>query len=188
MTAYEREVVSSQSIFKGAFIEVAVDRVRFDDGREAHREVVRHPGAVGVVVLDEERRILMVRQARHAVANHLLEIPAGKLDANEDPWEGAKRELEEETGYRCGALELLSAYYASPGYSDEKVHVFLGADLEKVSEAPDSDGGEPISIEWLSEEEAVSAVTDGRIVDAKTIIGITLLKLREHPEDLKVEI
>jgi len=188
MTAYEAETVSSRNIFQGNFISVAVDRVRFDDGREADREVVRHPGAVGVLVMDEEGSILMVRQGRHAVSNHLLEIPAGKLEANEDPWECAKRELEEETGYRCGGLELLTAYYSSPGFCDEKVHVFLGADLEKVSEAPEADGDEPISIEWLSEEEAVSAVFDGRIVDAKTIIAITLFKLRKHPEDLKVEI
>ena len=186
--SYEREVLSSRNVFQGEFISVAVDRVRLDDGGEANREVVRHPGAVGVVAVNDDGSILMVRQARHAVANHLLEIPAGKLETNEDPWECAKRELEEETGYRCGSLELLSAYYSSPGYSDEKVHVFLGTGLERIREAPVADGDEPISIEWLTQEEAISAVFDGRIIDAKTVIGVALLKLREHPEDLMVEI
>lgn len=174
-------------MFHGKVIDVFVDRMRVD-GTEVEREIVRHPGAVGIVALSGDSTILMVRQHRHAVDNRLLEIPAGKLDENEDPWDCARRELLEETGYRCHHLELLASYYSTPGFSDERIHVFLGSDLEKVTEPPTHDGDEPIAIEWLREDEAVGAIFDGRIVDAKTIIGVALLKLQEHPEDLGVDI
>ena len=187
MSFNDREIYESRSVFKGQIVEVVVERIRTPDGRDIERETVRHPGAVAVVPVAEDGNILMVRQGRHAVDNLLLELPAGKLDADEDPWDCAKRELEEETGYRCGSLELLVSYYSTPGFSDEKVHVFLSRQITKVAEAPTLDGDEPISIEWLHQDEALAAVLDGRIVDSKTIIGITLLKLQEHPEDLGVE-
>lgn len=181
---HELETIESRSVFAGRFFEVFIERFRRSDGAEVEREIVRHPGAVAVVPVRDDGSILMVRQGRAAVSDKLLELPAGKLEADEDPWECAKRELLEETGYRCGHMELLSAYFSTPGFSDERVHVFLGSDLEKVQDPPDSDGDEPISIEWLGEQEALEAIFDSRIVDAKTIIGIALLKLRENPPNL----
>lgn len=180
----ELTTIESRSVFKGKFLEVFVERFRGADGTEVQREIVRHPGAVAVIPVRDDGSILMVRQGRQAVGDRLLELPAGKLEPGEDPWECARRELLEETGHRCGHMELLCAYYSTPGFSDERIHVFLGSELEKITEAPELDGDEPISIEWMAEQEALEAVFDGRIVDAKTIIGIALMKLREDPRNL----
>ncbi|HVE76259.1 MAG TPA: NUDIX hydrolase [Actinomycetota bacterium] len=183
-----RKVVESRSVFKGQIFEALVERVALPDGKEVEREVVRHPGAVGVIPIDADGNILFVRQHRHAVEDDLLEIPAGKLAENEDPWLCARRELEEETGFKCGSLELLISYWSTPGFSNERVHIFTATELEKVADAPVLDGDEAIASEWLSEDEATGAIFDGRIKDGKTIIGVALLKLQEHPEDLGVEI
>lgn len=181
---HELETIESRSVFAGRFFEVFVERFRRANGTEVEREIVRHPGAVAVVPVREDGSILMVRQGRAAVADHLLELPAGKLEADEDPWECARRELLEETGYGCAHLELLSAYFSTPGFSDERVHVFVGTELQRIQDPPDHDGDESISIEWLGGQEAMEAIFDSRIVDAKTIIGITLLRLRDDPRNL----
>ncbi len=173
------EILESRLSFEGRLLRVFVDRIRLPGGEEAVREIVRHPGAVGVVALDGERRLLLVRQNRHAVREDLLEIPAGKLDRpGEDPRECAHRELEEETGYRCSDLEPLISFLPSPGFTDERVHLFLATGLVCAGPPPGSDEGEPLSVEWLELEEAVESVWDGRIADSKTIVGILLVRLR----------
>jgi ADP-ribose pyrophosphatase len=175
-----REVVESKVVDAG-FLKLVTDRIRMPNGSEVEYQIVLHPGAVAVVPVAEDGRILMVRQHRHAIDNNLLEIPAGKLEPDEDPWTCARRELREETGYSCRHLELLCSFYSTPGFSDERIHVFLGRELDKLSEPPELDGAEPISIEWLEEDEAVPAILDGRIVDGKTIIGLALARLRDEP-------
>ncbi len=176
------ETVSSKSVFRGKIIEVFLDRIRLPNGTKAERETVRHPGAVGIVgVLGG--RVLMVKQMRHAVGRELLEIPAGKLDeAGESPEDCARRELEEETGYRAEDLQRLVTFLASPGFTDEAVHVFLSTHLTKVSDPPTEDSGEPISIEWIPVEEITSAIETGRVADAKTIIGLLMFRLRVSEE------
>lgn len=182
-----RKTLGSTISFESSFFQVLTDRVGLPDGSVRDYYTVKHPGAVAIVPVDEEGRILMVRQHRQAVDDNLLELPAGKLDPGEDPWVCAKRELMEETGFACERLELLTSYYTSPGFTDEKVHVFVGWDPHAVEEPPGSDGGEPLSIEWLGGHEALSAIYDGRIVDGKTIVGIALLKLREHAEKHEID-
>jgi ADP-ribose pyrophosphatase len=177
------EVLESTTPFDAGFFKVVVDKLRFPDGSESEYQTVKHAGAVAVVPIDHEGRILLVRQRRHAVDDNLLEIPAGKLEPDEDPWICARRELEEETGFTCGHLELLVSYFSSPGFTDERVQIFLGEELRKVADPPETDGHEPISIEWLERQEAVPAILDGRVVDGKSIVGLALLRLREHPED-----
>ncbi|MGH2731408.1 MAG: NUDIX domain-containing protein, partial [Actinomycetota bacterium] len=173
------EILDSRLSFEGRLLRVFVDRIRLPGGEEAVRETVRHPGAAGVVALDEDRRLLLVSQNRHAVREDLLEIPAGKLDRpGEDPRECAHRELEEETGYRCSNLEPLISFLASPGFTDERIHHFLATDLARVGPPPDSDEGEPLGAELLGLDDALEAIWDGRIVDSKTIIGILLARLR----------
>lgn len=166
-------MVGSQQVFSGKILDVRVDRVRLPSGEEASREVVSHPGAVGIVAVDAGK-VLMVRQYRHAVESELLEIPAGKLDrADEDPGDCARRELEEETGYDARMIPL-GTFYNSPGYSSELFHVFRAAEIHRVSEPPTADEGESLASEWVAWAEALDMVSDGRIRDAKTIIGLLL--------------
>ena len=178
------EVIESRSPYQGSFFSVQVDRIRLPNGREATREVVRHPGAAAVVPL-KDGAVLLVRQNRHAVGSDLLEIPAGKLDVpGEDPSDCARRELKEETGYEAGVLESLGVFYSSPGFTDERYHLYLATGLEQVGPAPEHDGGEPISAEWLRLDSALNAVTTGEIVDAKTALGLvlTLATLRREQQ------
>ena len=174
--AGQRETSSSETVYDAGFFKVVCDQVRLPEGQVKDYYYCRHPGAVAVVPVDDDGRILMVRQFRQAVDDALLEIPAGKIDPGEDPWTCGHREMREETGYECGDLELLVHYYASPGLTDERIHVFVGRHLKAVAPAPTHDGGEPISMEWMEKHEAFDAIRDGRIVDAKSIIGLTLFE------------
>lgn len=180
-----RETMESSVSFDAGFFKVRTDRVALPDGSTKDYYTVSHPGAVAVVALDSRGRTLLVRQHRQAVDESLLELPAGKLDAGEEPESCARRELEEETGYTCSGLSLLSAYYTSPGFTDEKVYVYLATGLRRVADAPGFDGGEPISIEWLDRGDTLAAVHDGRIVDGKTIVGIALYSLRDGDQPAK---
>jgi len=172
------EILASETPFRGGFFSVEVDTIRLPNGNVAKREFVRHPGAAAVVPL-KDGRVLLVRQIRHAIGADLLEIPAGKLDvAGEDPADCARRELEEETGYRPGTLEPLGAFSTSPGFTDERFHLYLATDLVQTGPQPEHDGGEPITAEWWALDEALDAVIGGTITDAKTVVGIALVRLR----------
>ena len=174
------EVIESRSPYQGSFFSVQVDRIRLPNGREASREIVRHPGAAAVVPF-RDGAVLLVRQNRHAVGSDLLEIPAGKLDVpGEDSLDCARRELKEETGFEASMFESLGVFYSSPGFTDERFHLYLATGLERVGPAPEHDGGEPISAEWLRLDAALNAVRTGEIVDAKTALGLTLTALREQ--------
>ncbi|HEV3474201.1 MAG TPA: NUDIX hydrolase [Actinomycetota bacterium] len=150
-------------MFRGSLIGVDVEQ--WDDHE---REVVRHPGAAAVLTVTAEGSVLFVRQLREALRAPILEIPAGLVEPNEDPADTARRELEEETGYRATELERLGRVYTSPGYSDEVVHLFLAtAEPAKTTE-------EGIELVAMAPEDAVAAVRDGRITDAKSVIALLL--------------
>jgi ADP-ribose diphosphatase len=171
----EIHLIESTTVFRGRLLEVVVDRVRLPDGRETTWESVRHPGAAAVLPVAADGRVILVRQSRHTVASRLLEVPAGKLDrASEEPADCARRELVEETGYRCGSLTGLGSVLASPGFSDERIHLFLATDLSFVGRPEGTDEGDDIEIEWMPMAEAQQAVRDGRIEDAKTALCILL--------------
>lgn len=172
-----RERLDSEIVYDAGFFKVVKEAVKLPDGQVRDYHFCKHPGAVAVVPVDDDGRILMVRQFRQACDDALLEIPAGKIDPGEDPWVCGRRELLEETGYECGDLDLLSSFYPSPGMTDEKTHVFVGRELKIVAPAPTHDGGEPLSLEWMGRDEAFDAIEDGRIVDGKSIIGITLYQM-----------
>ncbi len=148
-----------------------VDRLRVElpDGRVAIRDVVRHPGAVAVVALTEDGRICLVRQYRTALGRVTVEIPAGKLAPGEDPLECATRELLEETGMSAEKVAFLTTIATSDGFCDELIHIYMATGLTFSRSEPDAD--EFINVDLVPLEELVDAVLDGRIEDAKTVVG-----------------
>ena len=148
-----------------------VDRLRvaLPDGRTAIRDVVRHPGAVAVVALTDDGRICLVRQYRTALGRVTVEIPAGKLSAGEDPLECAERELLEETGMTAEKMAFLTTIASSAGFCDELIHIYMATGLSFSKSSPDAD--EFINVDLVEVGELVDAVLDGRIEDAKTVVG-----------------
>lgn len=164
-------------IYRGRVLTLEVDRVIEPAGLEVEREVVRHRGAAVVLALTRENQVVLVRQYRYAVGEFIWEIPAGHIGSGESPEEAAKRELVEETGYHPHRLEKLAAFYPSPGFSDEIMHLFLAMDLEQRSACPEED--ESIEVGLFSIEEASSMAEREEIRDGKTLLGLMMLKNRE---------
>lgn len=168
----KEETIATEEIYRGSFISLRRDRVRLPDGKESTRDIVVHPGAVAVVAIDGNGYIPMVRQYRKAIDEILLEIPAGKLEHNEDPQKCAFRELAEETGYIAGKIQLLSVFYSTPGFSTEKMYLFLATDIHKGVANTDDD--EFIEVEHYKLDQLVKMVMEGNIKDSKTINGILI--------------
>ena len=169
------ERIESETVWEGRIAAVHVDRIRYDDGDEAERERVAHPGAVAVVAHDGER-LFLVRQPREAVNEQaLLELPAGKLDTEgEGPLETAKRELAEEIGKGARSWRYLTKFYTSPGFVEEECHVYLATDL--YDESAEADENERIDIEARPLSELDSLIDEAR--DSKTLIGLLELRRR----------
>lgn len=170
----QEERIGGEVLFKGRMLCVERDTVRLPNGLQTSREVVRHPGAVGIIAL-KDQQLLLVRQYRYAIAQETLEIPAGKLDPHEPPLDCAVRELREETGYR-GTMEHISTIYTTPGFTDEVMHLFLARDLVWDPLTPDDD--EFIEVERIPWDEAVRRAQQNEFYDAKTILGILLVQVR----------
>lgn len=174
--ALREECVSSRLIFDGRVVQLYVDRVRLPDGREAEREYMRHIGAVCVLPLDRDGVVHCVRQYRYPHGEVLLEIPAGKLDSKtEDRASAALRELQEETGYRCGRLTFLGNIYTSPAILDEVIGLYLAEELTPGETHFDED--EFLAPVAVSLEELADRVMRGEIPDAKTQLAV--LRVRE---------
>ncbi|HEY2931638.1 MAG TPA: NUDIX hydrolase [Acidobacteriota bacterium] len=166
------KIIEHRKVYSGKILDLEIERVQAGDGREKTREIVRHPG--GVAVLAEiEGRILFVRQLRYPLDSEVLELPAGKLDEQEDPMEAARRELEEETGFRPSALRKIGEFLPSPGYSDEVLHIFVAVSVESSIQSLEWD--EEIRVEYYSLSEAIRMISRGEIRDAKTVIGLLWL-------------
>ncbi len=179
MNKFEEKTVNTEPIFEGKIISVQVDEVELPNGELAKREIVRHPGAVGLIALTDENKIVMVEQYRKPLERSLLEIPAGKLEPGEEPAVTAERELEEETGYRAGKMEYISSFYTSPGFANEIIHLYLATELEKLENPADGDEDEFIELMELSLEEALECIKGERIYDAKTVFAVQFLQLME---------
>jgi ADP-ribose pyrophosphatase len=164
------QVLESSYLYRGRIINLRLDIVGLPKGHTAHREIVEHGQVAAVVPIDEEGRVLMVRQFRLALGRYTLEIPAGGLDPGETPEEAARRELEEETGFQARLLRRLGGFYVSPGYCTEYIHIFLARDLTPGQSKPDLD--EATHPVWLSLREAIAMATSGQLEDGKTIIGL----------------
>ena len=171
------ESTEEKTTYDAGFFTVSGARFRHEDREEVERQIVRHTGAVGIIVLDDDR-LWFVRQPREAIGSpDLLELPAGKLDEEgEDPLDTAKRELAEEIGKQAADWEPLGSFYTSPGFTDEEVHLFLATGISDVDERPEVEHDERIDVEArpLRDLDAILAETR----DSKTLIG--LYKLRDR--------
>ncbi len=172
-------LLSTIRMYSGKVLTLDRDTVALPNGRTTELEILRHPGASAVVPLKEDGRVVLIRQLRHAVAGFIYEIPAGKLDPQEDPKDCAARELEEEAGYRAGSLELLTSIWTAPGFTDEVIHIFQGTHLKEGKQNLDQDEVLEI-VEWPLEE-AMARIQDGTIRDAKTIIGLQMVHDKLKP-------
>ncbi len=177
-------LLASQSVFSGRLFEVTVDDVLLPNGVKARRELVRHPGAVCMVPVDDEGRLVLVRQYRHAAGSSLLELPAGTLEHGEEALATVHRELQEEIGLAAETVEPLGWFYAAPGYSTEVIQLFACRGL--VPSALVGDEDEDIEVERLSLAEALAAIDSGAICDAKSMVGILLWLRRTAAEGRKV--
>ena len=174
----EEQTVDSRRVFDGRLIGVRVDDVELADGRRTSREVVEHPGAVVIVAWDGER-LATVRQWRHATGMELLELPAGTLDPGEEPLATAARELAEECGLAAGTWVEGPQFYSAPGFCTELLHTFLATDLVEAPSIADED--EELEAGWLTLPDALAAIDDGRIRDAKSLAAIGWLARRLPP-------
>ncbi len=166
---YEKKLTSKQ-IFDGKVVKLFVDTVELPDGKEAIREIVRHPGAVCVIPVTNEGEVIMVKQYRYAFEQIMLEIPAGKLEPGEDPLEAVKRELEEESGVVAGNIEYMGEIFTTVAIFDEKIHAYLATDLVYNDAHPDED--EFLEVEKIPLTTLVDMVMNGEIKDSKTQICI----------------
>ena len=175
-------IKQSELIYKGKVFDIKVDKIEYDSGNKANREVVLHPGGAVVVGVTKENKIVLVKQRRYPMNKILIELPAGKLDKDEDPRMCAARELEEETGYRSNKLEKLGSIFTTPGYSSEELHIFTALNLVKGNHNRE-EGEEEMELLEYSLEEIENMVTENKIVDGKTISGIFLYKKWLKNED-----
>lgn len=170
----ERTTASTRP-FAGRLISVRVDRVELESGRVAEREVVEHPGAVAILAWDGAQ-LALVRQWRQAAASDLLEIPAGTREPDESTRATAERELAEECGLAAGRWEAGPSFFTAPGFCTERLDLFLATDLRPARAARPED--EELTASWMTLADALAAVDDGRIVDAKSLCGILWLARR----------
>lgn len=167
---FQEKKLSSKVVYEGKVITVERDDVEISTGRKSFREVARHPGGVVILALKDSETILLVKQFRYPIMTADLELPAGKLERGEDPDLAAKRELEEETGYRAKNWSSLGYIYTTPGFCDEKLYLYKAENLEFVGEHPDE--GEIIKALEISKTELMQKIKSGEINDAKTICTV----------------
>ena len=163
------KILSEEQAWRGRILDVRNLEVELPNGRRTGRDVVRHPGAAAVVALTHTGKIVLVRQYRTALDRVTVEIPAGKLDPGEDPVECAKRELHEETGFKPGRIRYLTTIATSCGFCDELIHIYMATNLEFDGADPDDD--EFVNVDLVPLSELIDAVLDGKIEDAKTVVG-----------------
>lgn len=161
--------VSTSTITKGRIITIRQDEAKLPDGQIAPRDVIEHPGGVTILPVLDDGRVIFVQQWRYALERPLLELPAGKLDGDEEPLPAAKRELREETGYIANNWEAASYLYTSPGFCDERLWLFKATGLTLVDEVATGDGEETIQIVFLTPEQIQQKIKAQIIVDAKSL-------------------
>lgn len=179
LSSLEEKTIQTEEIFSGKVISLQVEDVELPNGKISKREIIKHPGAVAIIALTDDNKIVMVEQYRKALERTIVEIPAGKLEKGEEPATCARRELEEETGYICDHLELLVSFYTSPGFADEIVHVYLASGLTQKQDSAALDEDEFVNLEELTLADALQYIKEQKIYDAKTVYAVQYLQLQE---------
>ena len=177
MSKFEEKKLSSTEYYRNSFLYIHEDDVSLPDGGESKRIVVTHIGAVCVIALTEAKELLLVRQYRYPLGAETIEIPAGKLEPDEEPIITAKRELEEETGYTCESLELIGQYASAPGFTNETVYHFLASTVTPLDDAVENDEGEFTELLTATKDQAHTMIATGEIFDLKTVYAIQYLTL-----------
>lgn len=174
MTIFTREhVVESNRIYDGVIINLRIDKLRTDGGEEALRELVEHNGGVVVACQPSSHQIVLIRQYRYSVDEEILELPAGRIEKDEDPFLAAKRELTEETGYKADEWRELTRMYSAPGFCNEILYLYHATQVTLVDKCLDYD--EHTDVVVLTLDEARALIREGKIKDAKTIAGLAFL-------------
>lgn len=166
-----------QTVHQGKLLAIELLSWVDEQGQKIHREVVRHPGAVVIVPLLGQKRVVLIKNHRIAVDDALWELPAGTREKDEDPITTAARELEEETGYKAGRIEAIGKFFTSPGFCDELIHVFVACDLEFVGQRLEAH--EKIEVHDLSWANTLAMIDDGTICDCKTIAALLMVQRRD---------
>ncbi|WP_096270522.1 NUDIX hydrolase [Paucisalibacillus globulus] len=179
MKMFEEKTTQTKVIYEGKVVQLQVEDVLLPNGKEAKRELIKHPGAVAIIPITKDKKIVMVEQYRKPLEKSIIEIPAGKLEKGESPEITAVRELEEETGYTTKKLTKVTSFYTSPGFADEIMHIYVSDELEKLDFPPALDEDEFVEIHELTLAEAKQYIQEQRIHDAKTIYAILYLELQE---------
>lgn len=185
MKKFEEKTIATEHIFSGNIISVQVDDVELPYGNQSKRELVKHPGAVAVIALTKDKRMIFVEQYRKPLERSLVEIPAGKIEPNEAPHITARRELEEETGYTTKKLTHITSFYTSPGFADEIIHLYYTDNIEELDEPIAGDEDEFVERIYLNIEEAEQYIHDKKIYDAKTMIAVQYVKMMGLDRDVK---
>ncbi len=166
------KTLSSQLIYDGRVVKLRVDTVRMPGGRETTREIVEHSDCVAIVAIDADDNVLLVKQFRKSVEKELLEIPAGGIEAGEDPVTTVRREMQEETGYLPQKVERLGGFYSSPGFCTEYLHLYLATDL--TPSPLYAEDTESIKLTRVPISQIPSLIASGSICDAKSIAGLLI--------------
>ncbi|QHE52600.1 NUDIX hydrolase [Pontibacillus sp. HMF3514] len=178
MKKFEEKTIQTESIYKGKVISLQVEDVELPNGKTSKRELVKHPGAVAILAITPENKIVMVEQYRKPLERSLVEIPAGKLEPGEEPKQTAMRELEEETGYKTDDLEFITSFATSPGFADEVIYIYLANNIEKAENKLEGDEDEFVELIEATVEEAEQFEKDERIWDAKTAYALLYAKAK----------
>ena len=176
---FEEVTVSTTHIHEGRVISLRVDDVRLPNGKQSKRELVKHPGAVAIIAITEDRKLVTVEQYRKALERSIIEIPAGKIEQGEDPKETALRELEEETGYTASHLHFVQRFATSPGFADEIIYVYVAQGLKKLDTQQPLDEDEFVEVREITLREAEEMIESEEIFDAKTAFAVQWWRLHQ---------
>jgi ADP-ribose pyrophosphatase len=163
------EKLYSRKIFKGKILSLFKDSVELEDGRNTTREIVIHKDAACVLPVRDDN-VILIKQFRYPLSNNIIEIPAGIIEGDEDPYSAARRELKEETGYVSSNMKKIISFHSSPGFTNEKLHLFIARDIIQGEQELDTD--EDIELLEISLNKSIDMIIKGDIVDAKTIIAL----------------
>lgn len=175
----ELKLLKRNIIYSGKVFNTIVDDVEYESGNRSIREVAEHPGGAVIFAVFPDKKVILIKQHRYPIDKFIYELPAGKLNPNEDPLDCAKRELEEETGYKANKWQKLTTIYTTPGFCSEQLHIYMAQDLYPAENGRNLEEGElTMTVEILPLEKVIEMIKNQEIVDGKTISGVMVGKMR----------